>query len=120
MAENWSSSVNKKVLRDGASWSSVQGFIENESLSGKTVRRLAHSMGKRKFSVKMRFTISEYNSFIDWYNNTIFYGSQSFMFPQIDAINGDDKEYRFANGGEPKFSNPSGKIIECDMEWEEV
>lgn len=116
----WDSNVNTKILRSGTNWGEVQGFIENESLSGKTVRRFAHSMGKRQFSVTMRFSKVEYEYFRTWYKTTCFSGALSFFFPEIDTGSGTLKEYRFANGGQPKYNNPNGIIIECQMEWEEV
>lgn len=77
-------------------------------------------MGNDKVQVKFRFTLSEYDYFKSWYENTILYGSKSFLFPQIDTVNGDDVEYQIADGGAPTFSNPSGDLIECDMIWEKV
>ena len=85
---------------------------------------LAYSMAKKPFNVKMRFTYAEYLLFDAWYNG---YGStdcckglNSFAFPQIDRINGNEKEYRFVAGSAPQYSNPSGQYIECTMQWEEV
>lgn len=81
---------------------------------------LAYSMAKKPFSVKMRFTYEEYLIFDNWYNNVCYKGLNSFAFPQIDRINGTEKEYRFVEGSAPQYSNPSGKYIECSMQWEEV
>ena len=81
---------------------------------------LAYSMAKRPFSVKMRFTYAEYLLFDEWYNNTLTgcaKGLNSFAFPQIDRIGGSDKEYRFVAGQAPQYSNVSGNIIDCSMQW---
>ena len=117
---SWASGVNKTILRSGSSWNEVEGFIEDESLSGKTKRRIAHSMGKRVFSVTMRFTPTEYNTFTQWYNDVCKRGVFSFAFPKIDKTSQGDAEYRFAKGGQPSYSNLSGNMIECSMTWEEV
>ena len=120
---NWASTVNMRILRNGTSWESKSGFLEDTSLSGKTKRRIAHSMEKRVFAVTMRFTLSEYTDFESWYNTVCRKGVYAFTFPRIDAINQNDTPnaiYRFVNGSAPKYSNPSGDLVECAMEWEEV
>ena len=82
------------------------------------------SMAKKPFNVKMHFTYNEYILFDEWYNSYestgCAKGVNSFAFPQIDRVNGNEKEYRFVAGTSPKYSNPTGKIIECSMQWEEV
>lgn len=120
---SWSPTVNKRILRNGTSWESKSGFLEDTSLSGKKKRRIAHSMEKRTFAVTMRFTVSEYTDFETWYNTYTRKGVYAFTFPRIDAVNQNDTEnaiYRFVDGSAPKYSNPSGDLIECTMEWEEV
>ena len=117
MAETWCETVNQKVLKE-SSWSEVIGFLSDETLSGKTKRRYAHSLAKRPISVNMLFTYDEYEDFTYWYNNTIKRGTLSFIFPRIDGTG--DAEYRFASNGAPSYSNNSGKIIKCSMQWEEV
>lgn len=77
-------------------------------------------MGYNKVEVKFIFNLTEYNYFKTWYEQTILYGSKSFLFPQIDTTNGTEIEYQIADGGAPTFSNPSGDKIECSMTWETV
>lgn len=96
------------------------GFIEDETRSGKTKRRIAHSMAKRKYSVNLLVEHSEYLIFKDWYRNELKNGFHSFMFPAIDMIGGGaDTEYRFAKDSAPQYSNSGGTKIEISMEWEE-
>ena len=79
------------------------------------------SMAKRPFTVRMRFTYDEYVLFDTWYNNVCFKGVNSFAFPKIDSTDKTiEREYRFVAGQAPKYTNPTGKIIECSMQWEEV
>ena len=79
------------------------------------------SMKKKPFTVKMHFTYDEYLIFDEWYRTTCFYGVNSFAFPKIDSINKlIEREYRFVAGSAPKYTNPSGSIIEATMQWEEV
>ncbi len=115
MAVQWAQNVNKKVRRD-SSWSEVNGFITDETLSGKQKRRYAHSLAKRPFSISMLFTYTEYTTFTAWYNNTTKRGTLPFEFPKIDGSG--TAQYRFVNP--PSYSNESGKVIRCQMEWEEV
>lgn len=117
MAEAWATGVNQKVRRE-TTWSEIQGFISDPTLSGKTKRRMASSMAKRPFEVSMLFTYEEYLLFSYWYQNDIKFGTLSFEFPIIDGSG--TGEYRFADGGAPHYSNESGKLIKCTMTWEEV
>ena len=111
---------NKRVMRSGSSWNDISAVLEDKTKSGKTKRRLYASMGKRTFTVTMHFTKAEYDLFEDWYAHVCYYGLNSFGFPQVDAVNGGEREYRFAAGAAPAFSNVGGEIIECAMNWEEV
>lgn len=117
MAVAWDSNVNQKVRRE-STWSEIQGFISDPTLSGKQKRRKAHSMAKRPFQVSMLFTYDEYEDFSEWYQDDLEFGTLSFSFPKIDGTG--DAEYIFAEGGEPQYSNESGKLIKCTMTWEEV
>lgn len=118
---NWAEGVNKRVLRNGTEWEATNGFIEDETMSGKKKRRIAHNQKKRPFTVSMRFTLAEYTLFDNWWNTSCRKGLYAFRFPRIDAISDTDNAvYQFADGSAPKYSNPSGDLINCSMEWEEV
>lgn len=118
MAVAWSESVNKIIRRDGTSWGEIEGFITDKTLSGKQKRRMSASMAKRQFNVTMIFTFSEYEYFTYWYKKDLKYGTLPFDFPKIDGIG--TSTYRIAEGGAPKYTNQSGKLINCSMIWEEV
>lgn len=118
MAETWATGVNQKVRREGTSWSEIEGFISDPTLSGKQKRRMHASMAKRQFTVSFLFNYNEYLLFSAWYQDDIKYGTLSFSFPKIDGAG--DGEYRIASGGAPQYSNQSGKQIQCTMTWEEV
>lgn len=118
MAVQWPAYVNNKVRRVGTSWEEIKGFISDPTLSGKQKRRMAHSMAKRTFQVSFLFSYYEYLLFSNWYQNDIKYGTLSFEFPKIDGIG--NAEYMIASDGAPKYSNQSGRIIKCNMIWEEV
>lgn len=118
---SWDSRVNTRVLRSGTSWSDATLFIEDETKSGKTKRRLAHSQSKRSFSVSMRLSPEEYEYFRIWFKETTFGGLYPFTFPRIDSVDPDETaEYRFTSDGAPSYSNPGGRMIDVSMEWEEV
>ena len=114
--------VNKKILRNGTNWAGISAVKEDKTRSGKTKRMLYASQMKKPFSVKMHFSYSEYLLFKDWYENTCYNGLNSFAFPAIDIFASikPEKEYRFVAGSAPQYLNPTGKIIECTMQWEEV
>ena len=120
MSVAWPDNINTKIRRNGTDWSDVCGFISDTTRSGKQKRRLAHSQGKRPFSVKMIFNLLEYSYFTNWYKTICRYGFYSFNFPKIDASGSSYAEYRFQKDTYPKYSNISGKMIECTMSWEEV
>ena len=123
MIVDWyDTSYKNKVSRDGGGWEELEGFIEDETRSGKKKRRMAHYMGNRPFTLKITFkSVEDYENFHNWYQTVCLFGVNSFRYPKIDK---DDSSviavYKFKKGGQPKYSNPSGKKIECSMEWEEV
>lgn len=112
--------MRKRILRNGSDWSDISAVKEDKTRSGKSKRMLYASMEKKPFNVKMRFTYLEYILFDSWYNNDCFKGLNSFAFPQIDRKNGAEKEYRFVAGNAPHYTEVSGGLIECNMQWEEV
>lgn len=66
-------------------------------------------------------TLEQYQNFDSWYTDTCKYGLFSFRFPRIDSDNpAEFREYRFADGGSPQYSNVGGKIIDVAMGWVEV
>lgn len=105
------------------SWGETEGYIEDTTRSGKGKRRGALRQAKRPFNVRMNFSYAQYVAFRNWYKNEDKKGLLSFGFPNLDRVGHDTtdiKEYQFAKGGSPKYSNPSAKIIQCTMTWEEV
>lgn len=120
MKISWSSKVNQKVRRSGTSWEETEGFVEDTTRSGKAKRRIATTQAVEKYNVSFLFTVDEYKEFTLWYNNDCRRGFNSFDFPQIDGFGKTLVEYRFAKGGAPKYSNPSGDMIQATMIWEKV
>lgn len=123
MIQWYDTTYKNKVLRNGTNWSEIEGFIEDKTRSGKGKRRLSASQSKRQFNVKIRFKFEEQQRFSAWYQNECRYGLYSFGYPRIDEVGHNTshiREYRFAKGGQPKYSNPSGNLIDCTMVWEEV
>lgn len=118
---SWPEGVNQRILRDGTSWQTQIQFIEDETRSGKRKRRLSATQGKRPFSVKMRLSENEYHLFDAWFTNNLKGGLYSFYFPVIDNSNLTTfKVYRFSKDGAPQYSNPSGKLVDVSMKWEEM
>lgn len=119
--KNWVENVNDNILLSGTSWNNVVNFKEDETRSGKRKRRQYASQTKREFSVKMRFTLKEYELFNTWYTDVICYGLYAFYFHKVDSNSkSETKVYRFTSDGAPSFSNVSGIYVDCSMKWEEV
>ena len=116
----WDERINKKVLRSGAGWGEQEGFIEDKTMSGKPRRRLAHTMVREQITLTLRLNQTEYKLFRKWYKETLLLGMYPFYFPEIDVIGGQDVVYQFAVNGVPKYSNPSGDLIDAQMTWEKV
>lgn len=120
MIKNWANNVNKRILRNGAGWDSPSNFIEDTTRSGKRKRRLYATQQKKTFQIKMMFTLEEYAIFDEWFREVLKFGLYSFYFPRIDSSANTNAVYKIAQGGDPKYSNPSGRMIECTMVWEEA
>lgn len=119
--KEWPANVNKRILRDGASWQNPVQFIEDETRSGKRKRRLYATQTKKSFSVKMRFNENEYHLFDKWFEDVLCSGLYSFSFPMIDARGKTvTKIYRFTSDGAPQYSNPGGQYVDASMKWEEM
>lgn len=118
----WADGVNKIIRRSGTSWTQPNGVIEDATRSGKPKRRLATSVGKTSYSVKMIFSLEEYDLFMTWWRKKCKYGLMPFYFPRVDAMSGTtatEAVYQFVAGSTPSFSNPSGDRLEVTMNWEE-
>lgn len=116
----WPVGVNQKVRRNGTNWELSNGVIEDKTRSGKTKRRLLTSKEKKRFSVSFVFSVTEYELFLYWWENNCFFGFYSFLFPCIDGLSQEMKEYRVVAGSKPRVSNPNGNNVNVSMEWEEV
>lgn len=113
---DWAEGVNKQIKR-GSNWELPSGVILEETRSGKRKSRPAEQLLPKPFSVDMIFSYNEYLIFEAWFTTKLRNGALTFKFP--DVITGlVDREYRII--GNPSFDNPSGKLIKCSMEWEEV
>lgn len=119
MAAAWPEGVRKRVLRE-TTWVMPICVIADETRCGKKKVRPSTQLAPDSFNVSMNFTYEEYVLFKSWFKTTLRKGAVSFMYPEIDAINGQDKEYRFVPGSTIEPDNPGGKIVHVPMQWEEV
>ncbi len=117
MTVSWAANVNQRILRS-TDWEDKDGFIEDESLAGKTKRRAALSTDRPEFRVKMRFTQTEYALFRTWWKTVCLRGVYSFEFPKIDGSG--NAVYRFKKGGAPRYNNQTGILVDVTMTWEAV
>lgn len=120
MAATWPEGVRKRVLRDSTSWDIPVNVIADETRCGKKKVRPSAQLTPESYNVSMNFTHDEYKLFKAWFKNTLKCGAVSFLYPQIDDINGQDVEYRFSPGSSLNPDNPGGKIVHVPMQWEEV
>lgn len=119
MAANWPEGVRKRVLRD-TTWDMPVCAIADETRCGRRKVRPATQLTPDTFNVSMNFTYEEYLLFKQWFKTTLRHGALSFLYPQIDAVNGNNVEYRFVPGSSVQPDNPGGKILHVPMQWEEV
>lgn len=115
----WPEGVNKFVLRD-SDWKLPEGFIEDETRSGKKKRRCAHTQKPETFKCVLHMTKEEYVLFKDWYNIACRRGTLSFPLPMIDGgKDAPEVEYQFAKG-DITASNPGGGVVKLTFTLEEV
>lgn len=115
----WPEGVNKFVLRD-SDWDLPEGFIEDETRSGKKKRRNSHTQKPETFKCVLHMSKEEYVWFKKWYNTACRRGTLSFPLPMIDGGKGaQEVEYQFAKGG-IKVSNPGGGVVKLTFTLEEV
>lgn len=119
MAAAWPEGVRKRVMRD-TTWDIPINVIADETRCGRKKVRPANQLAPSVFNVSMNFKYEEYVIFKHWFKETLRSGAVSFMYPQVDAINGLDVEYRFVPGSSIQPDNPGGKIVHVPMQWEEV
>lgn len=115
----WPQGVNKYVLRE-STWELPEGFLEDETRSGKKKRRYAHSQKPEVYKCVLHMTKDEYYIFKYWYNNNCRRGTLSFALPQIDGgVDAQEVEYQFSKES-IKVSNPGGDVIKLSFSLEEV
>lgn len=119
MAVAWPQGVRKRVLRD-STWEIPISVIADETRCGRKKVRPSATLQPDTFNVSMNFTYEEYVIFKYWFKNILRKGALTFMYPAVDAINGQDVEYRFVPGSSISPDNPGGKIVHVPMQWEEV
>ena len=115
----WPDEIRKRVLRD-STWDFASGTVADETRCGRRRVRPALQLQPDGFTVSMNMTHDEYMVFKYWYKVSLRKGALTFAYPQIDAINGGNKEYRFVPSTKPAFDNPGGKIVHVSMQWEEA
>ena len=112
----WNPDINKQIKR-GTGWKLPLGVILENTRSGKKKSRPANQLEGKIFDIQMIFSYEEYLLFENWYTINLRNGAETFSFPDVfnSLVN---KEYRIVST--PTFSNESGKVIKCSMQWEEV
>lgn len=119
---SWPNGVNKRILRS-TSWDMPTATIADETRSGRKKVRMSGNCQPQSFSVKMHMTLAEKKIFLSWFKSNLYFGANTFAFPNIDAMSeetADLTEYRLVPGSTISWSNPSGDILEVSMQWEEA
>lgn len=115
----WPEGVNKYVLRE-STWELPEGFLQDETRSGKRKRRYAHSQKPEVYKCVLHMSKEEYYRFKDWYNIACRRGTMSFPLPRIDGgKDANEVEYQFTKES-IKVSNPGGDVIKLSFSLEEV
>lgn len=116
---NWSPLV-RQLVRKETTWNIPVSVVADATRCGRKKRRGSLTMQPTSFAVKMLMTQTEYVAFMDWFINDLKGGVLTFGYPQIDTTNGNIVEYAFEQDSKISVSNPSGKMLEVNMQWEEV
>lgn len=118
----WPDGVNKRVLR-ATSWETPTAAVADETRSGRKKVRMSGNCQSQTFSVTMHMTLAEKKIFMAWFKSNLYYGANSFVFPNVDSMSGESAvltEYRLVPGSTISWSNPTGDILEVAMQWEEA
>lgn len=112
----WADGVNQKAY--GMSTEYEDNLVKIQFDSGKERTYLKNSSPKKEFSFNLRFedsgANSEYKKFLNWYENVLLSGSQSFEFPNLITHNG-TAEYKMTDTPSArgqKYKEVSFSVIE--------
>ena len=119
MAATWPENVNQRILRD-TEWETPVNVIADQTRCGRKKVRPGLTMQPQVFTVRMNFDPAEQVIFKEWYSTTLRNGAVSFLFPDIEKLTVNNKEYRFSEGSSIRWGNPSGTTRTASMQWEEV
>lgn len=116
----WPDNVNKKAYGQDSS------FVENrEEVKYKSGRRsyyLLNSVAKKSHAVVMKFDDkkiiadgkTEFQLFLDWFENTLMSGTNAFYFPDVTLRSGVDRVYIMTSA--PTYSGQSMKEVNFTIE----
>lgn len=112
----WADGVNQKAY--GMNTEYEDNLVKIQFDSGKERTYLKNSAPKKEFSFNLRFedsgANSEYKKFLNWYENILLSGSQSFEFPNLITHNG-TAEYKMTDTPSArgqKYKEVSFSVIE--------
>lgn len=112
----WPQDVNQKAY--GMSTEYEDNLVKIQFDSGKERTYLKNSSPKKEFSFNLRFedsgVNSEYKKFLNWYENVLLSGSQSFEFPNLITHSG-TAEYKMTDTPSArgqKYKEVSFSVIE--------
>jgi hypothetical protein len=112
--------IDYKVLR-ATTWDVPVGVIADKTRCGRKKRRPSNQLAPKVYSVTLQFkTLTDYNTFKSWFEETLYHGALSFSHPDLEGIDGTLKEYAFQEESTVGYSNTSGHIMQATMTWEEV
>ncbi len=116
---DWPTNVNMKIRRE-SNWETPLKIIAQQTRCGRKKTRASGTCQPQTFHVTLKMSLAEKILFLNWFENSLGSGVESFGFPRIDDNSGAIGEYRFVVGSSIKWSNESGKVITASMEWEEA
>lgn len=111
----WPVGVNQVIL-DSTTGSLGAGVISDSMRSGKTKTRLESTSAPERFSVSMKFTLEEWDTFKAWYKINLRMGALSFQFPRIAGSG--NGEYKILPT--PSWAQLTPSLVKVSMQWEEA
>jgi len=115
-----SGSIVFSILR-ATKWETPMKIIGDETRSGASKVRIAHTANRKKFSAVFKMDDVNAEKFNYWFEHTNLNGFNHFFLPRIDSSRSNQYGvYRFAPNSTMSWNNTAGKILEVSVELEEL
>jgi len=112
----WPSTLPQKLHQDGFSIKPPTGAIRTSMATGKAFQRKRFTAAVQPVSGRMYLTPQQYETLIDFWENTLAMGSLEFDW--VHPITGDAATFRFPANKPPTISVVDGEVYGVNMQLE--